>query len=144
MTNPTLYTVARSDGEQREYNLTLAEAARAILQHDGGDYEIRRRPIGRMSVDGEGFDLWTRQQVANIPWRKTIFYSPLANDYDAAETDIFERVIAASRRADWRGLVAEEQSSYRATLERMRADYDPVDDADEIEALDVEIAEING
>lgn len=143
MTNPTLYTVARSDGDQREYNLTLAEAARAILQHDGGNYEIRRRPIGRMSVDGEGFDLWTRQQVANIPWRKTIFYSPLT-DYDAAEADIFQRVIAASGRADWRGLVAEEQSSYRAMLERMRGDYDPVDDADEIEALDAEIAEIKG
>jgi|GEM_PF-2613039 len=140
MTKPTIYTVARSDGENREYNLTLAEAARMILQHDGGDYEIRRRPIGRLSVDGEGFDLWTRQQVANIPWRKTIFYSPFTNDYDAAETDIFERVIAASRRADWRGLVATRQDDYLAMLKRTR----DLEDAEGAARIDAEIKEIEG
>lgn len=130
------YTVARQDGEQREYNLTLAEAARAILQQDGADYEIRPRP------DGEGFDLWSRKQVANISWARTSFFS-LEESEDAAEADIFQRVVDKSGGDGWRGLVAEEQSKYRVTLERMRADYDPVDDADEIAGLDAELAQMD-
>jgi len=135
-TMTTLYTVARQDGEQREYNLTLAEAARAILQHDGADYDIRPR------ADGEGFDLWTRQQVAGIPWSRTSVLS-LEESEDAAEADIFKQVVDKSGCDGWRGLVAEKQSSYRATLERMRADYDPVDDADVIAGLEAELAQMD-
>ena len=137
MTKPTLYTVARSDGDQREFNLTLAEAARRILHDDGADYEIRPR------ADGEGFELWTRQQVAGIPRRRASYFS-FEETIDAAEADIFQQLVDKSGCDGWRGLVAEDQSSYRATLERMRFDYDPVDDADELAGIDAEIAEIDG
>ena len=134
MTKPTLYTVARSDGEDREYNLTLAEAARAILQHDGGDYKICP------ASDGEGF--WLSARVhRNFPWSMSTFSA--ASDYDAAESDIFQQLVDKSGCDGWRGLVAEDQSSYRAMLERMRSDYDPVEDADEIAGIDAELAEIN-
>ena len=133
MTN-TLYTVARSDGEQREYNLTLTQAARMILHHDGGDFAIRPR------ADGEGYDLWSRQQVANIQWARTSFFS-LEDDREAAEADIFQRVVDCSSRIYWVGLVAQDQERYLADLRRMRA-YCDADDADAIAGIDAEIAQI--
>jgi len=138
MINPTpiLYTVARSDGDQREYNLTLAEAARMILQHDGGDYQFRLSPDREYRRD-----LWVKDN--NSYWRRASYFS-FEETIDAAEADIFQQVVDKSGCDGWRGLVAEAQSSYRATLERMRADYDPVDDADEIAGIDAEIAEIKG
>lgn len=105
MESDTLYTVARADGENREEDLTLADAARAILHHDGGDYEFRPRG------DGDGFDLWTRQQVAGLGWTRTHWFS-LETDLAAAESDIFARVLADSRLANWRGLIAQTQADY--------------------------------
>lgn len=83
-----LFTLINHHGDA-ETGLTLLEAARAIIQHDGVDYELR--------AAREGFDLWTRQQVANRPWTRTDMFS-LEQDEDAAEIDILTRFAADSRR----------------------------------------------
>lgn len=100
-----LYTVARSDGEGREFNLSLYDAARAILHDDGCDYEIR-------PSSGGGYDLWSRQQVANIGWHRTQWFS-LETDLEAAERDIFQRVVDDSGAGNWRGPIAEPQGNRR-------------------------------
>jgi hypothetical protein len=127
MTN--FYTVARQDGEEREYNLTLAEAAHSILTYDGAEYEIRPR------ADGEGFDLWSRQQVAGRGWTRTHWFS-LETDPEAAETDIMRRVVDESGAGNWRGLVAEEQDRYRTSVVALR---DETDDKEEKAAFQHEI-----
>lgn len=132
MTNPTLYTIARSDGDLREYKLTLAEAARRILHDDGADYEIRPR------ADGDGFELWTRQQVAGIPWRRASYFS-FEENIDAAEVDIFHQLVEKSGCDGWRGLVATRQDDYLAMLKRSL----PFNTGDDLERLESEIAEIN-
>lgn len=97
----TLYTVMRQDGENREYKLTLEDAARRILQDDGCEYDIR-------PTDGGGFDLWSRQEVANVKWHKTQWYS-VEDDLTLAEIDIFKKVVNDSGAHDnWRGLIATE------------------------------------
>jgi hypothetical protein len=77
-----------------ETNLSKADAAQIILNDDGCDYEIRR------SDNRAGFDLWTRQQVANIPWTRTVIYSFDENE-DAAKSDIFAKVLRDS--SSWAG-----------------------------------------
>ena len=83
------FTVLDTDGEPIARHLTAAEAAHIILTDDGRDYEIRP------TTDG-GFVLWTRQQVANRPWAKTVVFS-YADTFASAELDIFHAVISA----DW-------------------------------------------
>jgi hypothetical protein len=82
------YTVVDIDGEPIARHLTAAEAAHIILTDDGRDYEIRRDELGCV--------LWTRQQVANRPWAKTVVFS-LADTLAEAEAEIFDAVISA----DW-------------------------------------------
>lgn len=83
------YAVLKTNGETIDTDLTAAEAAQAILSDDGQDYEIRP------SSDYPGFDLWTRKQVANRGWHKTVIFS-LETDADKAEAEICERVIHAN------------------------------------------------
>lgn len=103
------YTVARQDGEEREFNLTLADAAHCILTHDGCDYEVRPR------ADGEGFEIWSRQQVAGRGWTQTQWFS-LEDDRAAAEADLRRRVVDDSGTGNWRGLIAEPQDAYRQSM----------------------------
>lgn len=110
-----LYTVARRDGEGAEYNLTLEDAAHRIMTYDGSEYEIRPRK------DGEGFDLWARQQVANIPWRRTHWFS-LAEDGGEAWLELAQEVIKDSQKDNWRGLVAYKQNT--VTLNGKPVDFD--------------------
>lgn len=85
----TTYTVLNRDtGEVIDRGVDLAEAAHIVLTDDGRSYEIRR------TLDGEGFDLWTRHQVANQGWSPVPFFS-FADDIAAAEEEIFAQVIAA-------------------------------------------------
>ena len=86
------YAVITQHGDLIDTNLTAAEAAQAILNHDGQDFEIRA------NSHGDGFDLWTRQQVAGRGWHKTVIYS-LETRWPMVEADIFAKVIAAN----WRG-----------------------------------------
>lgn len=88
------YAVFKSNGDLIDTELTAAKAAKEILTHDGQDYEIRP------SADSPGFDLWSRQQVANVKWHKTSLFS-LELDEKKAETAIFEKVVALS--GNWRG-----------------------------------------
>ena len=80
------FTVINTDGEPIARHLTAAEAAHIILSDDGRDYEIRR--------DDRGCVLWTRQQVANRPWGKTVLFS-VADTLAEAEAEIFAAVISA-------------------------------------------------
>lgn len=81
------YTVVNvSSGDVIAAGLTVDEAAQEILMYDGRDYELRRRE------DGDGFDLWTRQQVANRGWRMTRFFS-LAETEDEAWAEIAAEVV---------------------------------------------------
>jgi len=102
----TLYAVLTQHGGLIDANLTAAEAAQAILNHDGQDYEIRR------SVDG--YDLWTRQQVAGRGWSKTVIYSREENK-EFAEATIYRKVIAAN----WQG---QPQAIPMAEYERLQKD----------------------
>jgi len=87
----TLFTLVDHNGDRTESGLTLIEAAREIIQHDGVDYELRP------ADDGDGFYMWTRQQVANRPWTRTDMFS-LDGDEAAAETEILTRFADDSRR----------------------------------------------
>ncbi len=84
------FTVIDYNGEAIDRHLTAAEAASIILNHDGADYEIR---------DGEWkgskiYELWTRKQVANKPWTKTVVFS-FSDTRAEAEAEIFAEVCAA-------------------------------------------------
>jgi len=82
------FTVIDTDGNQLGRNLTLAEAAHLILTDDGREYEIRYRRW-------PGYELWSRQQVANSPWAKTVVSSS-ADTLGEAEAEIFASVISAN------------------------------------------------
>jgi multidrug efflux pump subunit AcrA (membrane-fusion protein) len=86
----TTYTVLDTNGDLIATGLTAADAAAEMLTDDGREFDIRA------AADGTGFDLWTRQQVANKGWTITAIYS-VDTDRAAAEARIFAKVIAA----DW-------------------------------------------
>ena len=87
----TTYTVIDDNsGEAIATGLTVAEAAAEVLTSDSQEFDIRA------AEDGNGFELWTRQQVANKGWTQTVVYS-VEDDRAAAEAEIFAKVIAA----DW-------------------------------------------
>lgn len=108
----TLFTLVDHNGSLTESGLTLIAAAREIIQHDGVDYELRLAP------DGKGFDLWTRQQVANRPWTKTDMFS-LAADAADAEIEILTRFAEDSRRHGRFSIMSDE--SYAAILKEIDA-----------------------
>lgn len=86
----TTYTVIdRSSGEALHTGLTAREAAYEILTYDEREYEIRQDEDG-------GWTLWSRHQVANRGWERTVLFSIHSNQGEA-EADIFAQVIAA----DW-------------------------------------------
>lgn len=86
----TTYTVIDNvSGEAIATGLSAADAASEVLTSDGREFEIR------LADDGNGFELWTRQQVANRGWTCTALYS-IEADRSAAEADIFAQVIAAN------------------------------------------------
>lgn len=87
----TAFTVIDSaSGEVIGTGLTAADAAAEVLTSDSQEFDIRA------AEDGNGFELWTRQQVANKGWTRTVVYS-IEAARDAAEAEIFAKVIAA----DW-------------------------------------------
>jgi hypothetical protein len=81
------FTVVDIDGEPVARHLTAAEAAHIILTDDGREYEIRE--------DDGGYELWSRQQVANRPWEATVIFT-VADTLAEAEAEIFAAVIRAS------------------------------------------------
>jgi hypothetical protein len=86
----TRYTVIDHDGYVIDSGLTLEEAANEIMRSDSREWELRK---------DEGFDGWTawsRQQVANRPWSKTVFYSACP-DENAARVDICKQIVGAER-----------------------------------------------
>ena len=83
----TTYTVINpSSGEPEGRHLSAEDAAAIILTHDGCDYEIRSA--------GERFELWTRQEVANVKWSRTVISSYAATSV-AAEAEIYQTVVDA-------------------------------------------------
>jgi hypothetical protein len=87
----TTYTVIdNGSGEAIATGLTAADAAAEVLTSDSQEFDIRP------AADGNGFELWTRQQVANKGWTRTVMYS-IEAARAAAEAEIFAKVIAA----DW-------------------------------------------
>jgi len=86
----TTYTVLDTHGFLIATGQTAADAAAEVLTDDGRDYDIRT------AEDGNGFELWTRQQVANKGWTRTAIYS-VGDERATAEARIFAKVIAA----DW-------------------------------------------
>jgi hypothetical protein len=88
--NPITYTVLDTNGDLIATGLPVAAAAAAkVLTDDGREFDIRA------AEDGNGFELWTRQQVANKGWTKTVVYS-VEDDISAAEAEIYAKVIAAN------------------------------------------------
>jgi hypothetical protein len=84
------FTVIDHNGEALGRHLTEADAAHIILTHDGADYEIREDGWRGSKI----FELWTRKQVANKPWTKTVVFS-LADTRAEAEAEIFANVCYA-------------------------------------------------
>lgn len=82
------YTVIDTNGDVIATGLTAAEAAAEVLTDDGREFDIRAAE--------DGYELWTRQQVANKGWTQTVVYS-VKEDRTAAEAEIYAKVIAA----DW-------------------------------------------
>ena len=83
----TTYTVTDRSGNVIARGLTLSHAAHEILSTDGREWDIR-------PIDGGGWRLWSRQQVANRPWAETSITSFVSSP-EAASDDIFEQVITA-------------------------------------------------
>ena len=87
MTTNETYTVIDHQGRVIESGLPLSEAADVKLSYDGADWEIRL---------GDGiWELWTRKQVANLPWTKTVIISA-ADTEEEARAEIFEEVAGAN------------------------------------------------
>lgn len=120
MTATTTYAILTRTGEIEAVNLTTADAARHILSHDGCDYDIRR--------DDDGCHwLWSRQQVANRPWAKTMVLS-WAVTADEAEAEIFAEVVGA----DWpRHPEAITMAQLAEMYQQQLADLEYEDDEDE-------------
>lgn len=105
---PPTYTVIDYNGDVIARGLSLAEAANEILSTDSREWEIR--PINRVGL--HGWRLWTRQQVAHLPWTPTVVFS-LADNQSEAEAEIFAEVV----RADWpRHYSAMTDESYNQSL----------------------------
>lgn len=85
----TFTVIDRNSGEKIDGGLTAADAAHIVLTDDSQEYEIR-------SDEDGGFSLWSRQQVANKRWTRTVIFS-VKDDRAEAEAEIFDKVIAA----DW-------------------------------------------
>lgn len=86
----TSYTVIdNGSGEAIATGLNLRDAAAEVLTSDSREYDIREDEDG-------GFALWSRQQVANKGWTRTVVYS-IETDREKAEAEIFGKVIVA----DW-------------------------------------------
>ena len=84
----TTYTIVDTvTGEMIATGLTAKQAADEVLSYDSRSYELRPEE------DGEGFALWSRQQVANRGWTRTRFFS-LAGTEAEAWAEIAEEVVA--------------------------------------------------
>lgn len=90
----TTYTVYNPNSDtEAESGLCLADAANKMMTYDGHEWEIRE--------EGDAFNLYTSQFSRCSPCgggelARSVVYSYAANR-DAAETEIFERVISE----DW-------------------------------------------
>lgn len=103
------YTVTDYNGGVIARGLSAAAAADEILSTDSREWEVR-------PMDGGGFRIWSRQQVANRPWAATGVMS-FADTLVEAEAEMFAEVIAAN----WpRHYIAQADESY----DRMIADFE--------------------
>lgn len=115
----TLYTVARRDGGDRRYNLTLREAAEAILLHDGGEYEICDS-INKVIVPDEKYRLWYKKSADLHIYPQNYF--SFEADRSTAEADIFAQIVEASRQPNWEGHVVDKQNAITLTLTERERD----------------------
>lgn len=83
----TTYTIADFRSDVVRTGMTARETASQLLGHDGAEWEIRDEADA-------GFALWHRKPNAGMRWTKTVIYS-IEDDREAAENQIFERVIAS-------------------------------------------------
>lgn len=79
------YTVIDKSGNVLDTGLSAEMAAHTVLTDDGCSYDVRK--------DDDVWELWSRQEVANRPWSKTICFS-LEDTEQAAWADIARQVIA--------------------------------------------------
>lgn len=106
------YTVARSDGDNRECNLTLSEAAAAILSHDGGTWSIMA------DVETGGYRIWAAAPGAGGTLHATPWASP-RRDIEAAKEEMFAKIVLASMDPDFKGLHAQLQKIYDAEIAKL-------------------------
>lgn len=100
---------------EAESGLCLADAANAMMTYDGHEWEIRE--------EGGQFNLYTSQFSRNSPCGGRDLVRSVVSSYaanrDAAETEIFERVISE----DWWKLECTTDTEYA----RWRADAEEED-----------------
>lgn len=69
----TYTLIDKASGEAIDAGLTAEDAAHAVLTEDGRSYEIRRDPGAPDPFLGYYFCVWSRHQVANRPWQRTLY-----------------------------------------------------------------------
>lgn len=126
------YTLLDTTGRAIAHGLSASDAAAEILTSDGREYDIRADDTG-------GYVLWTRHQVAGLPWTPTIFYSA-AENIEEAEADIYAAVVVAERFCGHPEAVTDDQ--YIEMLTDYMADLDPDTDADLLVSLSADINKV--
>ena len=111
-----LYAVVDQSGDLIARDLTTEQAAHEILTGDGQEYEIR------LNSAGDFWTLWTRQQVANKPWKVTLMgtYGTEAE----ARAKIFAHVVKEADGGRWWKAEAIPQEEYDEMEARLAAEAD--------------------
>jgi len=82
----TTYTITDHDGCEIASGLTVEQAADEIMNSDGRQWCLEK------DAKFAGWTAWSRQEVANRPWGKTVFYSANADEASAL-ADISEQIV---------------------------------------------------
>lgn len=85
-----IFDIIDHDGAVIEESLTAIEAANAVMQSDGREWEIRPHPAG-------GWVAWSRQQVANRPWAEISTLYSAESDKGVALADISGQIVKSER-----------------------------------------------
>lgn len=88
MTRTTTYTFY-TDGGRVERGLTAEQAVDMYLSHDGREWDIR-------PMDGGGYVVWDRQQVAGKGWKPTTLKS-----FESDEAQARGEIIAQALTLTW-------------------------------------------
>lgn len=85
-----LYDIVDHDGDILARNLSLTDAADAVMTSDGREWELRNL------APHWHWEAWSRHQVANRPWEATRFLS-YERIKENAKLEICQQIVSAER-----------------------------------------------